>query len=295
MNDLEKKNLQHLSQLSEESDSSVVNKARFNVDTVLADPYQLDVRQKFAVKYDAEYVGGFHEGRAYVKKDGKYFFIDESGERINDQEYDVVKNFSEGLACVSIEQELTEEEEEELIINNGAGEQLGILKYINKQGEVVIKGPFMYAEPFKNGYAEVEYGFDTGCSSCIGPAVIDRTGSKVLDYGQNGYHYYIRLPNPESDRLSDNFIFADAKDLFSGNSPYGLFNLVDNPNLSSGRWGDSSACPEEEPYQVYSRVNTKFNENDLLEVQLDNGNWCFIDEHGNRVGSELTFNLRSGI
>lgn len=209
------------------------------------DVYQLEIRQQLAKEHDAEYVSAFYCDRAYVKRREKYFFIDREGKRINDEEYDEVRHFSEGLAAVkqSIEDSCGQwfyidpsgKRVNEVPYSSAGDYSEGLAAvhigqnpnpyqesdgiglsgngaYVNKMGEVVIEGPFTGGSPFKNGFAEVGHGFETGCKGCYGRAVIDKRGQTVLDHGDNGSNAFIRLSSASSERIEENFIFEDELD-----------------------------------------------------------------------------------
>ncbi len=259
MNALENDVIPKGPQLAAGVDLNLPDANRTVVDRLLNDPYELALRSRLVEIHDADYVSGFHCDRAYVKKGEKYFYVDRAGERINDQEYDSVENFSDGLAVVGIDtpgevisyddgEEYTEYhtnyhyvtpegdrateatysyagpfsegvacvgiDEEENPFHEGEYDvgPSGNRVYIDKKGEVVIPGPFTSGGPFKNGFAEVGYGFETGSKGCYGPAVIDTSGEILLDNGQNGWHSFIRLDSPFSEDVQDHFVYEDQLD-----------------------------------------------------------------------------------
>lgn len=60
----------------------------------------IDENGKVVIPFEYEYVRGFNEGLACVKKNGKYGFIDKSNKTVVPLEYEVVLEFEEGLAQV---------------------------------------------------------------------------------------------------------------------------------------------------------------------------------------------------
>ena len=78
-------------------------------------------------KYDE--LGGFNEGLACVKKDGKYGYIDGKGEEVIPCRYDEVDDFSEGLAAVQKD---------------------GLCGFINKNGEEVVPCRYDRASSFSD-------------------------------------------------------------------------------------------------------------------------------------------------
>jgi len=55
------------------------------------------------VKYEFDYVGSLSEGLMEVRKDGKYGYVDATGNLIIDYQFDWADDFSEGLATVRID------------------------------------------------------------------------------------------------------------------------------------------------------------------------------------------------
>jgi hypothetical protein len=107
---------------------------------------KIETREKY------EYVGPFYEGRARVKLERKWGFIDTLGKVIVPPgRYDQVENFSGGLAKVRVSQK-------------GWG-------LINSEGKEVLKPMFDFIGEFVNDEAVVRLGKEE--------AVIDRNGNKL--------------------------------------------------------------------------------------------------------------------
>jgi hypothetical protein len=107
---------------------------------------KVETREKY------EYVGPFYEGRARVKLERKWGFIDTVGRVIvPPTRYDQVENFSGGLARVRVSQK-------------GWG-------LVNVEGKEILKPMFDYISEFINGEAIVRVGKDE--------AVIDTNGNKL--------------------------------------------------------------------------------------------------------------------
>ena len=98
------------------------------------------------------YIGPFYEGRARVKLERKWGFIDTLGRVIvPPTRYDQVENFSEGLARVRVSQK-------------GWG-------LVNVEGREILKPMFDYISEFISGEAIVRVGKEE--------AVIDTNGNKL--------------------------------------------------------------------------------------------------------------------
>jgi len=127
-----------------------------------------DLKSSDTITFDDIYP--FAEGRSRVLIDNQWGFIDKSGEMIIPPVYRRAQDFSEGLAPVFQDEWffINPDGEKILILdfNPGwvypfseglAGVLLGeLFGYINRKGEIVIKGLFTWAGPFKNGIALVE-------------------------------------------------------------------------------------------------------------------------------------------
>ncbi|MDR0421049.1 MAG: WG repeat-containing protein [Prevotellaceae bacterium] len=89
----------------------------------------------WAIEPKFDVASSFYEGRASIRQDGKWGFIDKTGEIVIQPEFDGVKNFSDGLAAVKLK---------------------GKWGYIDHTGEVVIQAKYYDAYNFKNNIARVE-------------------------------------------------------------------------------------------------------------------------------------------
>ena len=100
---------------------------------------------------EVQNVGDFSEGLATVKKDGKWGYIDKSGNIVIDCIYDDAKSFSEGLAPV---------------------EKDGKYGFINTKGETVVEQKYRETYNFEFGYAVVRQNSYYG--------VIDKNGIEII-------------------------------------------------------------------------------------------------------------------
>lgn len=108
----------------------------------------------------------FHEGLALVTAGKKKQFIDTSGRVVIDAtKYDVVNDFSEGVAAVNIGQTR--------IANIGLIGQPGKWGYMDKTGKLVIPMEFTHAEDFSEGLAAAGSGDHLG--------FIDHTGKLIFE------------------------------------------------------------------------------------------------------------------
>ena len=147
----------------------------------------IDKSGKPLITFDYDEVGNFHDGMAWVTKDGKYGYINTSGELVIPMVYDVFEydeetsggvvyiidaimhDFSEGLAAV--------------LINGKCG-------FMDKTGELVIPAVYdgnffigewgAYQPTFKNGLARV---IKEGESGNPGWGIINTAGETVVPFG----------------------------------------------------------------------------------------------------------------
>ncbi len=108
--------------------------------------------------WEYEVVGGFHNGLAYVKKDGKYGNIDTSGNLVIPCIFDQSLHFYDGIA----------------IIDTESGQQ-----FFDTSGNLLFTTNYLYVENFSEGMAVVwsrdnKYGY------------IDKTGKEVIPCKYNG-------------------------------------------------------------------------------------------------------------
>ena len=103
-----------------------------------------------------QWIAGFSEGLALIRRDGKYCFIDTSGDVAITLTYDNARSFSEGMAAVRI-----------------GDSETGKWGFIDKTGAEVVPLIYNYVQDFSDGMAAVltgdwKWGF------------IDKTGAEVI-------------------------------------------------------------------------------------------------------------------
>jgi len=106
--------------------------------------------------------GQFQEGLARVAEASRWGYINQGGEFVIPQQFDMALEFSEGLAVVQVGKE------------NG---------YINTQGKIVVPPSFLDADPFSEGLARVTpsiWNAEKTISDTLGVAFIDKSGSFAL-------------------------------------------------------------------------------------------------------------------
>ena len=155
--------------------------------------------------YDANV---FNEGFAVVKKDGKWGYINTKGEQAIECKFDYANDFNEGLASVTKD---------------------GKYGYINTKGEQVIECKFDCAWNFSEGFAKVkkdgEYGY-INTKGCF--VIFDKSKNeievfdKVIDRSNNTFYL---------SRLGDKFGLLDEKfNVIIKNSIYGKFEVLQRIN-----------------------------------------------------------------
>lgn len=142
--------------------------------------------------HEYDVLRNFSEGMAAVKKYGKWGFIDIDGNLKVPCIYNKVLAFNEGLAAV---------------------EKDGKWGFINKKGEVVV--PIMYRDvsPFKNGFAYVtkNYPWENGWG------FINKQGQGITPFKYNVYYY------GEEPDLTRHY-FSEGMAVVEKNGKYGYVN-----------------------------------------------------------------------
>jgi hypothetical protein len=90
---------------------------------------------KWVIEPQYDVAWSFYEGLAAVRKDGKWGFINKTGEFVIEPQFDGVRNFSNGMAAIK---------------------QKGKWGYINSAGEIAIEPIYYDAYNFKNEIARAE-------------------------------------------------------------------------------------------------------------------------------------------
>lgn len=115
---------------------------------------------KYLTNFQFDYINSYSDGMTSVRigdwGNGKYGFVDKTGQLVIDCQYDNVSNFSEGLAAVK---------------------KNDLYGFINKSGNVVIDFKYSFASGFSEGLAVVGDGSKYG--------YIDKSGNLVIDYKFN--------------------------------------------------------------------------------------------------------------
>lgn len=212
----------------------------------------------------------FHEGLTVIKKNGKYGYIDKSGEIKIPLKFTFAESFSEGLAFVKYN---------------------GKYGFINKNGNVV----------FNTNYQQVDYYFDNGVTrvskSYDNYHYIDKTGRELTDSETKDYIALIEQTKYEK------FGPYSKRDLSSGK--YGFVNLkgdfVIDPIYESsydgfeegfaavkinGKWGFINKNGE---FIIKAQYDVLKNFSDSLAYFEIGNNSGFIDKTGKRILNNLKY------
>lgn len=234
--------------------------------------------------YRYDDVDPHYNGRALVKKNGKYGFIDKKGNLIIPMIYDSAYRFSDGLAAVKFGDmwgfvdtlgkmviPATFDHAMPFTENLAAVESEGKWGFINRKGEIVVPPSFQQVESFYEDLAafkvENKWGFiDTSGVPAI-PAVYDRVSGF-----QNGV----------SEVIIDNDIcYIDKEGVFTSESVVfekENFKLI--KTIRENKWGYIDKEGKTVIPFVFDEVKV-FSEG-LLPVKRF-GRWFFIDEKGNYI------------
>jgi len=112
---------------------------------------------QFVLK-EAAIVGVFQEGLAFIQVKDKYGFIDNTGKTVINPQFELVQDFSDGLAAVSTKKDKDSE---------------AVWGFIDKTGKIIINPQFKSAGSFKDGKALVSDGNKYG--------YIDKKGLYVIN------------------------------------------------------------------------------------------------------------------
>jgi hypothetical protein len=108
-------------------------------------------RTQFVIAPQYDLAGRFSEGLAWVKRGGKFGYIDAGGREVIAPRFQQAGSFTEGLAAVKI------------------GDKFG---YIDPEGQIVIRPQYDFAQPFADGLAAVKVGGRYGYINRAGETVI---------------------------------------------------------------------------------------------------------------------------
>ena len=187
-------------------------------------------------------VGNFYEGFAWVKKDGKWGYINTKGEQIVECEFDDFYDFKEGFASVKKDGKwgYINTKGEQIVeckfdsvgnFNEGfaAVKKDGKWGYINTKGEQIVECKFDYACNFYEGLAWVKKDRKWGYINTKGYFVIfDESKNeievfdKAIDRSNNTFYL---------SRLGDKFGLLDENfNVVVKNSIYGKFEVLQRIN-----------------------------------------------------------------
>ncbi|MCR2805122.1 WG repeat-containing protein [Paenibacillus soyae] len=200
----------------------------------------------------------FKDGLVQVTRNGKWGYIDRTGKEVIPLQYDDANTFGEGLAHVKL---------------NG---QYG---YINKQGTLVIHPQFEIATAFSDGLAAVRKDGKWG--------YIDKTGATVIPFNYaSALPFHNGLAAIEANGKwgyidkNDNFVIRpryEAADSFSE----GLAAVQRN-----GLWGFTDKSGKEVIKPKYSGLYQEFTEGYAIVSKADN-NGTEIQGYVNKKGAEV--------
>jgi hypothetical protein len=240
--------------------------------------------RNYLLNYD--YKGIYHEGRASVRLDGKFGFVDEEGNEVTPLKYDGVGNFREGKAVVKLKGKYgfvdKHGNEVSRLKYNSVGDFFGGMAWVKLKGKfgfVDIQGneiiPPKYDDVgfFHEGRANVQLNYKYG--------LVDMQGNMVtlLKYDSIGE-------------------FREGRVKFRLDSKYGVLDLHGNEviapkydsvgNFSEGRavvqlngkWG----CVDLHGNEVIPlKYNAVYDFHEGRARVRNNGKWGFLDVDGNEV------------
>ncbi|GAA4354820.1 WG repeat-containing protein [Hymenobacter saemangeumensis] len=146
-----------------------------------------------------------------VMKDGKYGFIDRSGQVITDFEFDGASDFSEGLARIFV------------------GNKVG---FVNIKGEVVILPKFDMAMNFSDGLAACRVGGKAGYINKEGKFAINPAFNRVTDFAYGAALVFEDVSSKGSFIDKQGNVLVTGKNFMVSRYSEGLINCGEN-----SEWG----------------------------------------------------------
>ena len=140
----------------------------------------------------------FSEGLAAVQQDGKWGFIDKTGQMIIAPTYEEAQSFHEGMAAVKLN---------------------GLWGFLNTSGELVIPAQYDTVQNFSEGVAPVEQNDTWGCIDQKGELILackyeevrPCSDSRIAVKWQNRYGYF----DKNGEKVID-FLYGGAKNFHEG-------------------------------------------------------------------------------
>lgn len=160
----------------------------------------------------------FNEGLASVQFNGKYGYIDKSGNIIIEPKFDDARDFSEGLAIIKV--------------NNKYG-------FIDKTGKIIIEPKFNFAKDFKNGLACIGVDTDEVSSKEKNYGYINKEGKTIIEPK-------FKIPSNFSEGLALNTL---------DNKTYGYIDKV----------GEFKIKPKDNQFFGFMFGETDYNQSNLYE------------------------------
>ena len=199
----------------------------------------------------------FHDGRAAIKVNGRWGFINKEGKITISCVYNAVSDYSEGLAAVQCDN--------------------GLWKYVAKDGYEFIQDKFSFAGDFHDGLALVKEGKIT--------SFINKEGRKVISLGDD-CKYISSFYNNFALYYTDNginFIDKNGNKLFKTEkyNKARSFSLSRASVFNGDKWGYIDENGTEIIPCIYNEAYD-FQENGLALVCRD-GKWGYINTNGEEV------------
>lgn len=185
----------------------------------------VDRNMKFVIPMIYDQSNEFKDGRAKVKRGGRWLYIDRSGKEIEltapdlSSRYQDVGDYSEGLCKVStLKLRLID-----LAHHSDYSEIAGTWGFVNEAGEEVITPQFIYAEDFSNGIAIV----------CKGKWTIDKKWDNEYNTGRYWTDEELWGAIDKSGNVVIPFIFDEIRHFWDTEDVF----MVHYGGWKEGHWG----------------------------------------------------------
>ncbi len=225
--------------------------------------------------------GSFKEGRALVRTNNKYGFIDPTGTVVIPCQFDLAEDFSEGLARVGIITNGKEKfgfirtdgsffiEPQSSIYHNFSGGLAAVKTgskygFIGRNGEMKIKARFDEVGHFKNGYCAAKSGDLWGFINNAGDWAIEPKFKLAKSFARNGLAAVYSTGGKwgfvnQSGELVIPHQFESVRD-FVGNTGFGLINVGGSYiriNTEGEQFHDSEFISANSFYKKYLNLDKK--------------------------------------
>lgn len=221
----------------------------------------IDIDENIILPLEYSYVGYFNDNIALVKNENGCFYVDQNGEKINQECYNNGGNFNEGYCAVEI------------------GDKWG---FIDEKGKIAVEAKFEEAKSFSEGYAPIKIGDKWGFVNKNGDIVVNSSFEEV-----NGFKNGLAIVTDGNkwgiiDKKGNNivnFIYDEIRDFSEG---YGAVRIGEKWGLINSE-GKICISPK------YAQMGS-FSEGKLaVKKDKDSDLWAYVDNNDRIVIDYMSY------